>query len=639
MRKNHILFFMALLLAGNAGAQLCQGSLGDPIVNITFGSGANPGPSPPAAATSYQYLSADCPNDGQYTIRNATASCFAGTWHTVGSDHTGGGYFMLVNASYQPGAFYVDTVDLSCSNTTYEFAAWVMNVLRSSVCNGNSIEPNLTFRIEKTDGTLLKTYDTGNIPSQSAPDWKQYGFFFATPPNVTRIVLRIINNAPGGCGNDLALDDITFRPCGPLLNASITGGGTLKDFCEGEAQAQTFSSVVSPGYANPYFQWQQSLNGGLWTDISGAHDTTLDKTFSAATVPGEYRYRLAVSQMENLNTAACRVASNVLTVRVNANPQKTIPAEASVCEGGGILLSAAGGAQYRWSGPNGFSFTGPDLDLQNVQAFQSGNYFLEVINAAGCRRRDSLPLTVNPRPVASADPDTVFICEGSSTGLWAAGGGSYLWKPSTGLSSASSSTPLASPSDSTRYMLIVSNAFSCTDTAYVQVNVSRKPLADAGVDKYILQGQTANLTGLARGTNVGYSWRPSVFMDDAATLQPAVHPETDQTYSLEVVSHDGCGTDVDSVKVHVFRGIYVPNAFSPNQDGLNDYWTIPALKAYADYEVKVFNRWGQLMYKSKNNTAWDGSFNGKALPTGVYPYVIDLKNVPAKLTGWVMLVR
>ena len=198
-------------------AQLCQGSLGDPIINITFGSGVNPGANLKAATTSYQYVATDCPGDGFYTVRSNTSSCFGSSWHTLNSDHTGNanGYFMLVNASFQPSAFYIDTVKGLCSNTTYEFAAWIANVLRPSACSPNPIHPDLTFTLERTDGTILQSYNTKSILTQFVPTWQQFGFFFTTPANVSNVVLRIFNNAPGGCGNDLALDDITFRPCGP----------------------------------------------------------------------------------------------------------------------------------------------------------------------------------------------------------------------------------------------------------------------------------------------------------------------------------------------------------------------------------------------------------------------------------------
>jgi hypothetical protein len=93
-----------MLVTGSVHAQLCNGSLGDPVVNIRFdASGA-------VNVPGYSYTSSSCPNDGSYTIVSSTSGCFGNSWHTVSSDHTGGGYFMLVNASFQPGDFFVQTV-------------------------------------------------------------------------------------------------------------------------------------------------------------------------------------------------------------------------------------------------------------------------------------------------------------------------------------------------------------------------------------------------------------------------------------------------------------------------------------------------------------------------------------------------
>ncbi|MDQ6812670.1 MAG: hypothetical protein M3040_02855, partial [Bacteroidota bacterium] len=220
--RNVLLFLIVLFACSKSRGQLCQGSLGDPIINITFGAGSNPGPVLTTTKNlNYQYN--DCPPDGYYTIRNNTSGCFANTWHTINNDHTGdpNGYFMLINASLQRSEFYIDTLAGLCPNTTYEFAAWVMNIILTTACRGNTIKPNLTFNIEKTDGTILQTYNSGDIPPDQNPTWKQYGSFFTTPANVTTVVLRLINNAAGGCGNDLAIDDITFRPCGPQLAPSI----------------------------------------------------------------------------------------------------------------------------------------------------------------------------------------------------------------------------------------------------------------------------------------------------------------------------------------------------------------------------------------------------------------------------------
>ncbi|MGH2566223.1 MAG: hypothetical protein ACRDE5_17015, partial [Ginsengibacter sp.] len=137
-------YFLALsfIYSAKLTAQLCQGSLGDPVVNITFGAGTNPGPSL-GGSTNYGYVNHDCPDDGFYTVANSTSGCFGGTWHTLVEDHTPGdvnGYMMVVNASFNPGDFFVKTVDGLCPNTTYEFAAWMYNVLQAFACNGQGIK-------------------------------------------------------------------------------------------------------------------------------------------------------------------------------------------------------------------------------------------------------------------------------------------------------------------------------------------------------------------------------------------------------------------------------------------------------------------------------------------------------------------
>lgn len=137
IKKSIVFVIIILLSVMDAVAQLCQGSLSDPIVNITFGAGSNPGASLSAATTAYGYGLNDCPVDGFYTVRNNSNDCFGSSWHSLSADHTGNpnGYFMLVNASLLPSAFYADTVKDLCSNTTFEFTAWIINVLRPTACN------------------------------------------------------------------------------------------------------------------------------------------------------------------------------------------------------------------------------------------------------------------------------------------------------------------------------------------------------------------------------------------------------------------------------------------------------------------------------------------------------------------------
>lgn len=628
-----------LLITNLAKAQLCQGSLGDPIVNITFGNGTNPGQPFSAATTNYVYTSADCPTDGYYAIRNSTSGCF-GAWHSIAADHTGdpNGYFMLVNASYTPSAFYLDTVHGLCSNTTFEFAAWIANVLVAGQGCQPSIQPDLTFTIEKTDGTVLQTYNTGGIPEQSTFTWQQMGFYFTTPPGIQDVVLRIVNNASGGCGNDLALDDITFRPCGPTIMASIAGSPTTSlSFCAGSPHSVTFTGNVLSGLSNPAMQWQQNTNGSGWQDVPGATGTTLLQNYVAAQTPGTYQYRLSAVAAGNLSI--CKTTSQVLSVTIMPTLSGSVSSNAPLCAGNTLLLSVTGSAPYQWTGVNGFTGTGTSVSISNAQAAQSGKYYVQASAPGACPYSDSITVNISPTPVATVSADT-SICANERVQLTSSGGTTYQWLPSTGLSADNIANPVATPADTTSYMVIVSTSTACRDTAYVVINVKSGVTVNAGPDQSILKGETAVLNGKVNGDNVIYNWSPITYITNATSLTPGVSPPADMDYILSTTSNGACGIASDTVHVFVFPDIYIPNAFTPNGDGHNDTWHIPALKAIPVFELSVFNRWGQLIYHIKNNDiAWNGRFKGIDQPAGGYAYMLTIGNGKRILKGVVLLLR
>jgi gliding motility-associated-like protein len=362
-------------------AQLCTGSLGDPVVNITFGSGGNNTGYTPTSG--YTYTSNTCPNDGSYTITNSTSSCFGGSWHSVLNDHTGGGAFMLVNASYTPGDFFVATVSDLCPNTTYEFAAWIMNVL-----NKYGIRPNITFKIETPGGVVLQTYSTGDIPETGSPTWKQYGFFFNTPATNAVIVLRITNNAPGGLGNDLAMDDITFRPCGKgVVTTAIQGNTDTVHVCEGNTTTYDFNGAVSNGFTGPVFQWQVSIDSGSnWKDISGAKALFYQRKPS---LPGVYWYRLTVAESSGQGIPSCRIASNIVVVNVHSNPLVNAGPDKIMFAGDSVALAGI------VTGESPVYFWDPPLYISDITSLTSLvsppadiNYNLFATSAYGCKKDD-----------------------------------------------------------------------------------------------------------------------------------------------------------------------------------------------------------------------------------------------------------
>jgi gliding motility-associated-like protein len=141
------------------------------------------------------------------------------------------------------------------------------------------------------------------------------------------------------------------------------------------------------------------------------------------------------------------------------------------------------------------------------------------------------------------------------------------------------------------------------------------------------------------GTNVIYEWIPAEYMTAAATLTPSVNPPANKVYTLHVRSNKGCGSADDDVLVKVFEKLFIPNAFTPNGDGINDTWFIETLEAYPHAEVKVFNRYGQMVFDNNGvNKPWDGKFKGIPLSAGAYTYLIDLKNKSQIIKGVLFII-
>lgn len=643
-------FVLAFTRANAQTADVCKGSLGDPVVNETFGAGSNFGGALPY--TSMFYVSSFCPDDGSYTIANSTAdpnlggSCHT-SWHTVTHDHTGdpNGYFMFINASFAKSVFYTQPINLQlCQKTTYEFSAYVLNLIKLSASNDQTIQPDIKFTIKAPDGTILKSSEN-IVPPTADPEWQKFSLFFTTPANVNSVIVELSNEAPGGNGNDLLLDDIQFRACGPVIQ---TGFSTItanqpQNQCVGDSRNYTLKAQVGDGYTDPSLQWQiNKSDGNGWLDIAGQTTDTYNFTISDNTAK-IYQYRLSAAEQSNIGSPDCRVSSSPLSVTVNAFPVVPDIPPVEGCEGGTLILTASGGVAFEWTGPaiTVANKNQNPLIINAATLAAAGNYAVTVTNAAGCTATKNTTVTVDARPVITVPSAVYTICKGANTNINVSSptGISYQWAPTTGLNDPTSPTPTASPADTTIYTVIVTTDKGCIDSAKVTVNVLPPPVANAGTPRPIFEGQSITLNGTAQSANV-YSWTPTTGLSDPTILNPIANPTDDITYTLHASSTYNCGVAESSVFVRVFKKIVIPNSFSPNGDGTNDFWDIEALITYPQSLLTVFNRYGQAVYKSIGYAKpWRGTYNGIPLPTGTYYYIIDLKNGAPKLSGWVLLVK
>ena len=626
-------------------AQTCSGSLGDPVIYQTFGSGAtNPGPALPPGVTTMQYTTDACPNDGFYTIENAVninQACHS-DWHIVTADHTGdpNGYMMVINANVQPSVFFTETANGLCPNTTYEFSSYIMNLGTLASLASNYSKPDITFTIQTSDGTVLKTIQTGKILPTANPTWTKYGTYFTTPANVTNVVVTMMNNAPGGNGNDLILDDIAFRACGPIVQ---TGFGSLatngdQNICEGTNVNYTLTSSIGAGYVSPSLQWQSNINNAGWTNIAGQTAPNYAVNLPNA-APGTYQYRLSVGEGTNINAPSCFVSSSPLTIQVNPKPVVSLPASQTLCNGDILTLTATGGASYKWSGP-GLASSSQNPLVITASNQTAGTYTVVATSDKGCVAAPvQTKLIVEPKVLATISSNAA-ICAGGTTQLHASGGLYYQWSPSTGLDHDNIADPIASPAQTTTYAVKVSNDACFDNSKSVTVTVYNNPIAKAGQDKVLFAGQSVKLEGTITGDNItSITWSPAEYLNDPNSLTPIATPPHDITYTLTAQSQS-CGLSSSAVNIRVYQKITIPNAFTPNGDGINDYWTIDALVTYPQSMTTVYTRDGQQVFKSIGYPKpWDGTCNGKQVTAGTYYYVIDLKNGQPPFSGWVLVQR
>ena len=440
----------------------CTGSVGNLIFNETFGAGTSQFGSqlPSTTTSSLTYIASGCPNDGYYSIIHSCSGCY-GVWGNI-SDHTGdpNGYFMCVNGSYAPSDFYIKQISGLCGSTSYQFSAWMLNNFDVD----GAILPNVTFTIQSVSGNVIATYNTGDIPDSAVPTWKQYGFVFTTSPTDTTVVLRLTNNAPGGSGNDLSLDDITFRAAGPKITTSITGfPSDTVVFCKGTVSSVHLNASVENCFVTTAYQWQISKDTGVtWMDIAGANDTSYNYL---VTNLGIYLFRLKVaSTNNNLSNPNCNVLSANLYVKVNA---------ASVSQTDTAICSAA--LPFSWNG-----------NQYNI----AGTYTVHILNSVGC---DSIATLVLNLKGTSSSTTIINVSQNALPYLW--NGNSYA---AAGTYTIHLTNSVGCDSAATLVLSVLSN--SCTGSAG---NIIFNETFGAGTNQFGPQlpaTTTTNLTYVASNT-------------------------------------------------------------------------------------------------------------------------------------------
>jgi gliding motility-associated-like protein len=432
----------------------------------------------------------------------------------------------------------------------------------------------------------------------------------ANPPSTQNYTLTVVD--ANGCtdSDDMVL---TVAP-NPTADA-----GQDQEVCEGSTK-QIGGSPTAIGGTAPYTY--------MWAPPNGLSSVSTANPQAGPNVTTTYTVTVT-------DANGC-TAQDIVTVTVNQGPTAHAGVDVELCEGESAVIggfpAATGGTppySYLWN-PIG------DLDdygkpNPTTSTLTTTVYTLWVDDANGCVDIDSMTVTVHPLPVVTITVTDTHYCEDetqiqlSSTptgGAWSGTGvfGSVFF-------------PDAAGPGLHLITYTYTDQWGCSNTDSINFLVTALPVVYAGDDVQIYKGHTTVLNPTVSGhAPFSYLWSPATGLNDATLQNPTASPEVTTVYMLTVTDSYGC-TNSDEMQLYINPNTPIstdpttPNTFTPEPaDQINDTWIIPLLDHFPDNVVKIYNRWGQLVWETtnySNASPWDGtSLNGTALPGGTYFYVI-----------------
>ncbi len=345
------------------------------------------------------------------------------------------------------------------------------------------------------------------------------------------------------------------------------------------------------------------------------------------------------------------LATSSLPLVIHPLPLLAMTRDTAVCKGAGITLQAVGAETCLWSAFAGDSITN-DMQSLFVKPLISTMYHLTASNNYGCSITDSVYVKVdNPVDLTLCNAQT--ICEGAKAQLWAGGNTSkFQWDNSSTLNNSAIASPVASPVASTIYRVTGISENACaSEERSVKVEVVKNPVVSLGPDIIVEQGSPLILHASVSGNIQSYLWTLQQAFKSASYNDLSFIADKDVYVVLQVATQEGCKGS-DSIAIHVLNrnpSIYIPTAFSPNGDGVNDIFYVRGNGIKKIKSFKIFDRWGKLVFHNENcipnekKAGWDGQVNGSVISqTSTFVYIVDAVCQDGKdiqLKGTVVLIR
>lgn len=378
-----------------------------------------------------------------------------------------------------------------------------------------------------------------------------------------------------------------------------------------------------PGNGIYYYQWQLSKTSATdgFSDIISA---TSQQYNSPALTSTTWLRRIVT--FEGVPDTSEAVKATVIPETISLVITNPLP----VCAPGTVDITAAAIVAGSPSGLTYSYFSNPEATnaVSNPAAISSfnnfnDNYYIKATNKCTSAVAP-VRVVINQKPDLSAVGVASPICKGQSVQLYAhSPGNTTEW-----LGIGAGPTVQVSPAANTTYTAQATSAAGCTRTATTEVTITDFKVSLNATNPQIIAGTPVTLQAASNKSFEVIGWMPArYFAIQTVTDQTITINDSTRSFSVIGISEDGC-RDTAYTKITLSPNtsdMYIPNAFSPNQDGKNDLFKVYG-SSIKEVEIKIYTQWGKLIYETKDNvTGWDGSHKGAPQPMGIYMYAIKVR--------------
>lgn len=425
----------------------------------------------------------------------------------------------------------------------------------------------------------------------------------------------------------------------PDPQAAFTAGTPV---CASDSVLITDNSGISSG---SIINWKYDFG-----DVSTLVRTNATPFYHKYSNPGSFTISLVT-----ISDKGCISDTAHQPVVITAKPAAPFSFTGSYCAGSPVQFTSGfpltPGSSWYWDFGDLQTFSSTTSNtVSHIYTVAQNNITVKhMVEAAGCKSDTitSLIPAIYPVPVAAFSIQKDTVCENRAVQFSSTLTGITAWQWDFGNGTGTAEPPFTrtyTRAGTYPVSLSVTGAGGCISGVSNDILVvNPQPIVNAGADKYIVGGGFAVLAASVSPAGAyTYSWTPALELNSAAVLQPTAKPSATRLYTLTATDNATHCSGSDDVLVKIIPELYIPNAFTPDGNGVNDTWGIPALSIYPNAEVIVYNRYGNIIFDRKDyyNHPWDGTWKGVKQPAGAYVYFIRLNDARQQVfQGEVIIIR